>query len=312
MEYKKVGTLFNYIGGKGWLKEKLRTEISELLKNNKVLDTYVEPFSGGLGAFINVYDILLDSGIKKVILNDINIKIINFYRIVKESPDLLIQEYVLIENKYKKLIKEETKKLHKTKDKEKIKKDLIDASNYFIESRKIFNKLEPDNIKSAAYLLFLQNHCFNGVYRENGSGFYNTPFNWDCKIFEEDKITKKIKDVHEVFNLFDVEFKSVSFEDIEYNNNSLYYLDPPYINEDELVENKYNKSGFNADTQLKLINLIKKTKFIYSNHKHNLLLNEFEKLKDKIVIYEIGRKNIISASNESRKKDKLEILVIKK
>ena len=82
-------------------------------------------------------------------------------------------------------------------------------------------------------------------------------------IFEEDKITKKIKDVHEVFNLFDVEFKSVSFEDIEYNNNSLYYLDPPYINEDELVENKYNKSGFNADTQLKLINLIKKTYEIY-------------------------------------------------
>ena len=93
MEYKKVSTLFNYIGGKGWLKETLRLEISSILKNSSI-DTYVEPFSGGLGAFLNIYDILIKNNIKKVILNDINAKIINFYTTVKENPELLIKEYI--------------------------------------------------------------------------------------------------------------------------------------------------------------------------------------------------------------------------
>ena len=310
MEYKKVSTLFNYIGGKGWLKETLRLEISSILKNSSI-DTYVEPFSGGLGAFLNIYDILIKNNIKKVILNDINAKIINFYTTVKENPELLIKEYMDIENEYKSLIKEDTKKLHKTKDKKQIKEQLTEACNYYMEIRKEFNNTETKNIKSAACLLFLQNHCFNGVYRENSSGLYNTPFNWDHKTFEENKIITKIKNVNAVFKLFEIEFKSVSFEFIDYNNRSLYYLDPPYINEEELIENKYHKNGFNINSQILLINLIKETKFIYSNHKNKILLNELNKCNDKIIIKDIGRKNIISSSNESRKMDKLEILVIK-
>lgn len=311
MEYKKVSTLFSYIGGKGWLKDRLRLEVDNLLKTNTGIDTYVEPFAGGLGAFLGIYDVLLSNNIKKVILNDINVKIINFYNVIKETPELLIKEYMLIENAYRVLIKEETRLLNKTRDKIRIKAELVEACEYYMSVRKEFNDHETVGIKSAARLLFLQNHCFNGVYRENGSGYYNTPFNWDHKTFEENKIIKKVQDVHNVFKLFELQLTSGSFENIDFKENTLFYLDPPYINEEELIENRYSKSGFGADMQLSLIAAIKPHAFIYSNHKHPLLLQEFNAFTVTPVIHEIGRKNIISASNESRKTDKLEILVVK-
>lgn len=312
MEYRKVGTLFNYIGGKSWLKERLRLETDSVLKGNLDITMYVEPFAGGLGAFLGIYDILLENNVRKVILNDINTKIINFYSIVKTTPDSLIKEYMTIENKYKDLILSETRKLNKTKDKLLIKEQLKKACDYYMEVREAFNHAETVGVQSAARLLFLQNHCFNGVYRENSKGFYNTPFNWDHKVFEENKIIKKVQDVHDVFKLFDIELRSGSFEDLEFTENALYYLDPPYINEDELVENKYSKGGFDASMQLLLIKSIERVPFIYSNHKHPLLLNTFNNMSGEITVNEIGRKNIISASNESRKTDKLEILVIQK
>lgn len=312
MEYRKVGTLFNYIGGKGWLKDRLRLETDSVLKNNIDITMYVEPFAGGLGAFLGIYDVLLENNVRKIILNDINTKIINFYSIVKTSPHSLIKEYMIIENEYKNLILSETRKLNKTKDKLLIKEQLKKACDYYMAVREAFNHTETVGVQSAARLLFLQNHCFNGVYRENSKGFYNTPFNWDHKVFEENKIIKKVEDVHEVFKLFDIELRSGSFEDLEFTSNALYYLDPPYINEDELVENKYSKGGFDAKMQLLLIKSIENVPFIYSNHKHPLLLSEFNNMAGEITVNEIGRKNIISASNESRKTDKLEILVVKK
>lgn len=309
MDYQKVGTLFNYIGGKGWLKETLRTETALILKNNKSIDSYIEPFTGGLGAFLGVYDILLENNITNVTLNDINPKLINFYKIIKTNPKKLVATYAVIEQEYQNLIPEYVYALHKTKEKDKVKIGLIEANKYFFKIRKEFND-GGLNLETAARLLFLQNHCFNGVYRENASGKYNTPFNWEAKVFAIDKIEKRIMAVNEVFKLFNLKLVSVSFEKIKYNKNTLFYLDPPYINEDETVENKYSKNGFSAEKQIELINAIKETHFIYSNHRHSLLLNEFNKNENVSEIREIARKNIISASNESRKTDRLEILVI--
>lgn len=307
MAHKKVMTLFNYIGGKSWLREELRLEVENSLTKNSHIVSYAEPFAGGLGAFLNVYDILIEHKIQKVVLNDINTKLINFYNAVNNSPEKLIQEYMKLENAYAKCIPNEVKNLHKTKDKEQIKKLLMDANNYFKQKRNDFNNPQP-SIESAAHLLFLQNHCFNGVYRENLTGNYNTPYNWEAKVFSLDKIKEKINNVHKVFQLFDITFTHQNFDTINYEKNVLYYLDPPYVNA-SIVENKYNKDSFDINKQKLLITKIKDVNFIYSNHYNAILLEEFNHFNPKVKVKAIARKNIISASVESRKSDKIEMLV---
>lgn len=306
MENKKVKTLFKYIGGKAWLKDSLREEVSRLLKS-KTNKAYVEPFTGGLGAFLSVYDLLYSAGIKKVTLNDINPKLINFYKCVESNPEKLIQEYMKLEKVFSNNIPTEALSLHPIKDKEQLKKLLINAELFFKNVRNKFNE-EKDVLKNSAQLLFLQKHCFNGVYRENSQGKYNTPFNWDAKSFSEEQIKEKVSDVNRVFKQFEMVFSIGSFEHLQYTKDTLYYLDPPYINQD-LVENKYNKDVFDLNKQKMLIEKISQVPFIYSNHENDLLVNEFKNKVPKFRLKKIPRKNIISASTESRKTDKIEILV---
>jgi DNA adenine methylase Dam len=308
----KVTPLFNYIGGKSWLKEYLKEDIIKVIKNAKncsiVLDTYVEPFAGGLGAFLGVYDILHQHEIKNVILNDVNSKLINFYQIVKNEPMLLIKKYMALENKYSKTIPKLALELHKTNDKIELKKLLLEAELFFKKVRSNFNK-KTDSMTSAVNLLFLQSHCFNGIYRENSKGEYNTPFNWEPRVVTKEKISEKILAVTDVFTQFNVVFKNCSFANLDYNKNSLYYLDPPYINELASQENQYHGDGFGLIEQKLLIEKIKDTAFIYSNHSNPILIKEFKKHSMKIHVQKIARKNIISASADSRKNDKIEILI---
>lgn len=307
MADKKTMTLFNYIGGKTWLKEHLKKEVDVILSQKK-LTHYVEPFAGGLGAFLGVYDTLLNHGVKNIILNDINAKLINFYTIVRDNPEALIKQYHNLETAFNMTIPEQSKLLHKTKDKVVLKTLLKPCEENYKQVRDNFNQQQSPEL-SAASLLFLQNHCFNGVYRENSKGGYNTPFNWEAKLYTEEKIREKVLSVHNLFKQFNIQFSNVSFEDINFNDYSLYYLDPPYINEVEALENQYHKDSFNVEKQKQLIKKISKSSFIYSNHDNELLLKEFQNYSLNTQIKKIARKNIISASNESRKTDKLEILV---
>lgn len=176
MKQQTVSPLFKYIGGKSWLKDELNNTVNTVLKTRSDIDTYVEPFAGGLGAFLGVADSLIKNNIKKVILNDINIKLIQFYQNVYTQSDLLIEKYMQVENAYAATVPAIFFTYDKKKDKELIKISLIPASQFFNQIRNAFNA-EQDPIMNSAYLLFLQTHCFNGIYRENSKGGYNTPYN---------------------------------------------------------------------------------------------------------------------------------------
>lgn len=317
---KEVKTLFKYIGGKRWLRNNLRQEFSNILKM-KNFDTYVEPFVGGMGAFLSVYDVLKENGIKKIILNDINTNLINFYKIIKEEDGLktkdLIDKFLILEQSFISTIPKETSKLHKIKDKFKIKENLTHANINFLNQRKRFNVLikndnknNEEKIETAAILLFLQAHCFNGIYRENSKGEYNTPFNWEVREKTKEILEEEIKDVQNVFNLFEVKLLNKSALDIMDTNseNIFYYLDPPYLN-NNISENKYNKEHFDEEKQMQLIEKLNNKFFVYSNHHNDKLLNAFKLHGKDYKVQIIMRKNIISASVESRKEDKSEILI---
>lgn len=299
METRAVKPLFKYIGGKTWLKEILRQKISYVLSKKKI-EVYVEPFVGGLGSFLSIYDLLIEHNIKKVILSDINVELINLYNNIKIEPKSLYEEIIKLEGLFLKTIKPLNKKTYS-------KLELSEANDFFKHIRTEFNlnKGKNETIQSAR-LVFLQKHSFNGVYRENSKGEYNTPFNWSHKTMDSD-IEHKIYQLNNIFLSFDIKIEQKSYQLHNFNDNALFYLDPPYLNTAELVENKYNQNGFNLENQLDLIHLIQNTNFIYSNHASQIIENELNKNHD-IEIIKINRKNIMSANSESRGDDKIELL----
>lgn len=282
--------IFKYIGGKSWLVKELKPII-----HNKNFDTYSEAFAGGLGSFIGIVDVLKDKGVKKVRLNDISIPLMNVYQQVYENPIVLLDSFEEIETGFKELnCKSESKE------------DLIPAEEYFKLVRSQFNveKVLPPSIDLAAMMIFLQCHSFNGIYRENSKGGYNSPFNWTGKSFDLGEMKSRVNELHSVFHYFDTELFCGDVFALDSFDDGLWYYDPPYINE-ELVENRYNESGFGKIQQDKLIDRIVGTNFIYSNH-------DIPYLHDKFVGYHIKkvyRANIMTANKDTRGEKKCEILV---
>lgn len=299
--------LFRFVGGKTFLKQKLEDKINFIL-SKKSFSRYEEWFAGGLGSFFAVCNILKENNIKDILLNDINSNLIILYKnIYNNRIEELINKYMHIENQFHLSIPIETYSLNKIKDKEIIKLNLVNARDFYKSIVKQFN-ISLDEFEKSYLLIFLQNHCFNGIYRENLKGEYNTPFNWEAKKIDRNRLTKKMLDIYNCFKQFNITFSSVDFELIEKSApNTLIYLDPPYLNKD-VAENKYNKNIFTFNKQVELINKIQDYSFIYSNHYDDRLIDEFCGWSSLDVV---SRKNTISSSVESRKIDKKEVLITK-
>lgn len=292
------------------MQERLRNKVSLALSLNPSIKSYCEPFCGGLGSFLSVQDILFKNGITSITLNDINKNIINFYYDVKEHPYQLIQKYFCLEAEFLNSIPTNWKELKKTTSKEE-QKVLLNSSNLFYkEVREQFNT-SPIGVDKSAFLLFLQKHAFNGIYRENKKGCHNVPFNWNGDFVNKEETQNRILELSELLNNFNILLTSESFEAIEYRTDTLYYLDPPYLN-DKGIENNYSKGGFSIERQLELIDMISHVPFIYSNHNSDILITAFSSIESESLTFEtVSRKNIVSSSLESRGEDKTEMLVFK-
>lgn len=305
----KLKPIFKYIGGKRWMEKELREKVSFILDGNNNIDSYCEPFAGGLGSFLSVYDILIEKNIKNITLNDKNENVIRFYQDIKHNPERLLSSYFLLEDKFEKKTPNNWKQLRKTLDKNEQKEKLQESNNFYKNVRDSFNNTKDSDFKSH-YLLFLQKHCFNGIYRENKKGKHNVPFNWSADKINREDLINRVNGLHELLNKFDIQLLCSDYKILDFNKNTLYYLDPPYLNDDSL-ENNYSKEGFSVENQLDLINKISHTNYIYSNHYSTELIEFFFKTKKgNFSINIINRKNIISSGN--RDDDKKEILIYQK
>ena len=210
----KREVLFRWIGGKSWLNLKLQHHVESLLIKNSNISVYAEPFVGGLGSFLAVHQILKKHGIKEVFLNDINSVIINFYECVKINPELLIEKYSAIEEGFNlTLPKELSVTFKQSKDgdlnvslekiaKSEAKEQLSKARDYYNSIRSNLNRtilhiVKPD-FDSAANFYFVQNHCFNGVFRVSSTGYHNVPFQWSAKKVDIENIRQKVLNIHRI------------------------------------------------------------------------------------------------------------------
>lgn len=227
---KKAKPFVKWIGGKTQLLSEINMILpKELIQTNF---TYVEPFVGG-GAVL--FHMLCNyPNMKKIVINDVNLDLINTYKTIANNH----KELILI-------LKELEREFHDLEE------DEENKQIYYYDKRTLYNSKTENKLNQSALFIFLNKTCFNGLYRVNQKGEFNTPIGRYKKptICDDANICV----VNEI--LQNVEILNGDFEQtLKYANpNSLFYFDPPYkpINESSNFT-EYTKGGFNDSEQIRL------------------------------------------------------------
>ena len=232
-----------WAGGKSKLMNKIEEVYSDDFRWGHEKYTYVEPFSGGGSSWLFV---LQKYHPKRMIVNDINPNVINLWRCIKYSSKELCGELDSIISNYLNL-------------------DWDGRKEYFLNLRKSFNDKKDvlngsnTDVRLAAEFLFLNKTCFNGLWRTNSKGEFNTPFgrpinlNKEPNIYDRDNIIKLSELIR------DVEFKCGDYKDVigEYiTGDVLVYMDPPYRG----TWSDYSKETFGEKEQIELSHYMKELK----------------------------------------------------
>lgn len=282
-----------WAGGKGQLISVISNKLPMELKQNKI-KKYIEPFVGG-GAVL--FYLLENYTFDEVIINDINEDLTNVYRIVKNDVKSLINELRKISDEYLPL-------------------DDDDRKEYYYEVRKKFNSNLLDELKKAAYFIFLNRTCYNGLYRVNKKGEFNVPHGKYKSPLILDK--ENLLNVSKV--LQSVQILNGDFENIEkyVDESTFVYFDPPYrpLNTTSSFTS-YQKYSFNDNEQIRLAKLYyrlheKGAKLMLSNSDpKNVDENDnfFDDLYKDFNIFRVDAKRNINSKGNGRGKIK-ELLVI--
>lgn len=280
-----IKNLLVWTGGKSRLIPEIEKRIPKDI--NKQYDTYIEPFVVGGSVFFYIIE---NYNFKNIYINDKNSDLINLYLVFKEKSEEMYDRLEKLDLKYLNLDAEKKKEM-------------------FYLMRKNYNRIklkdEKINIEKANLLMFLMRMCFNGIYRVNKKGEFNTSIgNFLTRSFR--KITKE-----EIFaiseQLENVIFFSKNFSELEdlISDKTFFYLDPPYLPETDKQEHiRYTPDGFSIDEQKRLKEFIDKInlkggKFILSNS--DTENGFFYDLYKEYVIDKVKIKRLISGKNEFRK-----------
>lgn len=272
-----------WAGGKGQLEEII---INNLPSQFETMDTYIEPFIGGGAIMFSIINRF--PHIKKIIINDINPRLINVYKTIQNSVDSLIEELSILENHYKNAENDEMR------------------TELYIKKRREFNEKTSSEIKDAALFLFLNRTCFNGLYRVNSKGLFNVP----CGKYKNPNICNTKLLIEDSLALQKVEILNGDYNQIFkfVTKNSLIYFDPPYrpISSSSSF-NSYVENTFNDIEQIKLKEFCDKAnkvggKFMLSNSdpkSKNINDNFFDELYSNYNIQRVeARRNINSKGGD--------------
>lgn len=213
---KLVSPVLKWVGGK----RQLLPSIKPMLP--KRITSYCEPFVGG-GA------VLFDLQPKRAIVNDINSDLILVYTVIRDNVEALIELLETYPNE----------------------------EGFYYELRNIDREQEKydklSEIEKAARVIFLNKTCYNGLYRVNNAGEFNSPFGK----YKNPNIvnTPILRAVSAYFNSSEITFSTADFELVleQVRRGTFVYLDPPYDPvSDTSSFTGYSKGGFSREQQIQL------------------------------------------------------------
>lgn len=226
----KAKPFLKWAGGKTQLLSTLDYFLPESFSKVEAV-TYIEPFVGG-GAML-FFMLQKYPNIKKAVINDINPRLINTYKIIRDNPHSLIEQLSELQENFRVIGSYEEQK------------------DFFLEIRTRFNQEYLSDIEAAAYMIFLNRTCFNGLYRENSKGYFNVPFGK----YSNPTICDTSLIIADSQILQNVEILNGDFANTgDYvDGYSFFYFDPPYRPLDSTSSfNSYVKESFNDNEQIRL------------------------------------------------------------
>ena len=224
-----------WAGGKSQLLYAFNKRFPAGLKTGEITH-YVEPFIGGGAVF---FFITGQFPFESCTICDSNEELILTYRVIKESPQDLVECLATLESEY--LADNEA-------ERETQFYAVRDTFNRN-KSRITFDTVQPDWVERAAQVIFLNRTCFNGLFRMNRNGGFNVPFGK----YKNPRICDK-KNIHNVSAVLkNTRILLGDFSSCRpyINAGSFVYLDPPYrpLNSTAFFTS-YGKDGFtDADQQ---------------------------------------------------------------
>ena len=229
MSSNEAKPLLKWAGGKRSLLDTMLVHVP------KKFNAYFEPFVGGGALFFA----LSNAGrIKRAHLNDINARLVRTYRAVQGRVGVDTVEGVIV-------------RLRRMKN----------DKAFFMRTRaKKIDAFESD-IDVAAWLIYLNKTCFNGLYRVNKQNAFNVPFGH----YASPKICDAINlracahalggdeggDAHVKISCADFETATARAK-----RGDFVYFDPPYLQRRANVEfTSYDASSFGIDEHTRLRDL---------------------------------------------------------
>lgn len=216
MKNKLVSPVVKWVGGK----RQLLDQIIPLLPDKII--SYCEPFLGGGAVLFSIQP-------HKAIVNDLNEDLMIVYKVIREYVDELIVS------------------LQKHKN----------TQDYFYSIRDLDRDKEAyqdlSNIEKASRLIYLNKTCYNGLFRVNQAGEFNSPFGH----YKNPNIVNEpvLRAVSKYFNYNEITFLSEDFAATldRLKKGAFVYLDPPYDPVSDTASfTGYNKGGFDKNEQIRL------------------------------------------------------------
>lgn len=219
MSEQSLKPFVKWAGGK----RQLLGEILERIP--RTYDNYIEPFLGG-GA------VLFALQPKRALINDINASLIHTYKIIASD----LQQFI---NKIKELDS----------------RIVEGGKEYYYLIRDLYNsKLmrEEFDLELAALFVFLNKHCFNGLYRVNAKGLFNVPYNNGKKASIDEEVILEVSKYLKKLTICLGDFEDACKDAKE---GDFIFLDSPYAPLNPSSFESYTKEGFDMESHVRLSKL---------------------------------------------------------
>jgi len=219
MSSSSVAPFVKWAGGKRQLLPQIKERMPEQF--NK----YYEPFVGG-GAV--TFELLPENAV----VNDINKSLVNAYRQICDAPDEFLEAINKLDNEM-----------------------WEDGKAYYYSLRELYNdkmmKSEYD-VELAALFVFINKHCFNGLYRVNGKGLFNVPYNNSRKASVDEKAIREISEYLKKVTILEGDFEVAVESAME---GDFVFIDSPYAPLNPTSFESYTKEGFDIESHKRLADL---------------------------------------------------------
>lgn len=178
---------------------------------------YIEPFAGSACLYFHL-------GPKSAILGDNNSELIELYEVVREQPTAVADHLGSIQR---------------------------DAATYYAWRAK--NPAALDRLTRAVRFLYLNRHCFNGIFRTNGAGQFNVPFG---SKLGEPLSEAEIRACAQ--RLVGAELVAGDFEETisRARPGDFVYMDPPFAMATKRYRGEYGSAAFGCDDIHRLSNAL--------------------------------------------------------